>query len=68
MSLYSALNGTYSLGEIRMACEQMAEGDVMEIQNEIFVHPTPVGGELIAAVTGGIVPPLAVPPFSPPNS
>src|SRR6266571_1891642 len=50
-SLYSALNGKYNLGEIRMACERMAEGGVMEIRNEIFVHPTPLGEELIAAVT-----------------
>lgn len=66
-SLYSALNGKYNLGEIRLACESMAEGGVMEIKNEIFAHPTPLGEELIAVATGGHVPARAVPPFNPPN-
>jgi hypothetical protein len=66
-SLYSALNGKYSLGEIRMACEHMADGGAMEIKNEIFVHPTVLGEELIAAVSGGMVPQMAVPPFNPPG-
>lgn len=65
-SLYSALSGKYTLGQIRMACEKMAEGGVMEIKNEIFAQPTPLGEELIAAVTGGTVPALEVPPFNPP--
>ena len=64
-SLYSALNEEYTLGQIRMACERMAEGGVMEIKNEIFAHPTPLGEELIAAVTGGGVPLPEVPPFPP---
>lgn len=66
-SLYSALSGKYNLGEIQMACERMAEGGVMEIKNEIFAHPTPLGEELIAVVTGGTVPQWAVPPFNPPD-
>jgi hypothetical protein len=66
-SLYSALNGKYNLGEIRLACERMAEGGVMEIKNEIFAHPTPLGEELIAAVTGETEAPQAVPPFPPPR-
>lgn len=66
-SLYSALNGKYNLGEIRMACERMAEGGVMEIKNEIFAHPTLLGENLIATAIGGNVPPLAVPPFNPPD-
>ena len=66
-SLYSALKGKYTLGQIRIACEKMAEGGVMEIRNEIFVHPTPLGEELIAAVTGSTVPSLDVPPFNPPG-
>jgi hypothetical protein len=66
-SLYSALNGKYGLGEIRMACERMAEGGVMEIKNEIFAHPTPLGEELIAAASSGRVPAQAVPPFHPPE-
>jgi hypothetical protein len=67
-TLYSALNGKYNLGEIRMACESMAKGGAMEIKNEIFAHPTPLGEDLIAAVTGDTAPPLTVPPFNPPKS
>jgi len=66
-SLYSALNSRYSLGEIRMGCERMAEGGVMEIKNEIFAHPTPLGEELIAVAAGRSVPAQAVPPFHPPD-
>jgi hypothetical protein len=66
-SLYSALNGKYTLGQIKMACEKMAAGGVMEIKNEIFAHPTPLGEELIAAVAGGAIPPPEVPPFNPPD-
>ncbi len=66
-SLYSALNGKYNLGEIRLACERMAEGGVLEIKNEIFVHPTLLGEELIAAITGGLVPLAGVPAFTPPD-
>ena len=66
-SLYSALNGEYNLGEIKVACQRMAEGGVMEIKNEIFAYPTSLGEELIAGVTGGAVPSIAVPPFNPPD-
>jgi hypothetical protein len=65
-SLYSALDGKYTLGEIHLACEEMAKGGAIEIKNEIFANPTPLGEELIAAVTGGSIPPKGVPPFSPP--
>ncbi len=44
----------------------MAKGGAVEIKNEIFVQPTALGEELIAAVTGGEVAEVAVPPFSPP--
>ena len=66
-SLYSALNGTYTLGQIKVACEQMAQAGVMEIKHAIFATPTPSGEELIAAVTGGEpavdtgVPPFPIP-------
>ena len=66
-SLYSALDGKYTFGQIEMACENMAEGGVMEIKHTTFACPTPLGEELIAAVTGGpIAPGLEVPPFNPP--
>jgi hypothetical protein len=66
-SLYSALSGKYNLGEIRLACERMAEGGVLVIKNEIFAHPTPLGEELIAAITGGHVPLPDIPAFIPPG-
>ena len=64
-SLYSALDGKYDLGEIHLACERMAEAGVLEIKNEIFANLTPLGEELIAAITGGPVPSPNVPPFPP---
>jgi hypothetical protein len=67
-SLYSALNGKYTLGEIKLACEQMAQAGVMEIQHTIFAHPTETGEELIAAVVGGgPAPKFGVPPFPTPT-
>ncbi len=62
-SLYSALNGKYSLGEIKLACEEMAKAGVMEIQNTIFATPTQSGEQLIAAVTHGHPAKAGVPPF-----
>jgi hypothetical protein len=66
-SLYSALDGKYTLGQLRAACEEMAKGGAVAITHEIFVQPTPLGEELIAAITGGEVAQAAVPPFSPPR-
>ena len=66
-SLYSALDGRYTLGQIMKACENMAEGGVMEIKHEIFVCPTPLGEELITAITGIATPTLEVEPFPPPH-
>ncbi len=67
-SVYSALNGKYNLAEIRLACERMADGGVLKIKNEIFAHPTPLGEELIAAVTHGQIALPGVPAFvSPPS-
>lgn len=65
-SLYSALNGKYTLGEIKTACLEMEKGGVVTIRNQIFAHPTPIGEELIARVTGGQVAAPIVPPFNPP--
>jgi len=63
-SLYSAMNGKYSIGDIKLACDQMMHAGVMEIRNTIFATPTPMGEELIAAVTGGNPASKAsVPPF-----
>ena len=65
-SLYSALEGQYTLGQIMMACKNMADGKVMQIKRGIFACPTPLGEELIAAITGNPRPELEVPPFNPP--
>ena len=67
-SLYSALDGKYTLGEIQRACEELAKGGAMEIKHEIFANPTGLGEELIAAVAGRAVPPQDVPPFTPPSA
>jgi hypothetical protein len=68
-SLYSALNGKYNIGEIKLACEQMAHAGVMEIKHAIFATPTPKGEELIAAVTGrDPAPEPGVPAFPLPNN
>lgn len=64
-SLYSALDEKYALGQIKMACENMAEGGVMEINHDIFACPTPLGEELITAITGIAAPTLEVEPFPP---
>ena len=66
-SLYSALDGQYTLGEIRTACKEMEKGGVVTIKNQIFAQPTQVGEELIAKVTKGRVAEPQVPPFPPPN-
>ena len=65
-SLYSALERKYSLGQIKLACEEMAKGRAVEIKNEIFVCPTPLGEELIAALTGHQASVETVPRFNPP--
>lgn len=65
-SLYTALEGRYTLGEIKTACLEMAKGRVVTIKNEIFARPTELGEELIASITGGHVPEPQVPPFKPP--
>ncbi len=65
-SLHSALDGKYNLGEIRMACENMAAGGAMKIEHQVFANPTPLGEELIAAITRQpVAEPLSVPPFPP---
>jgi hypothetical protein len=43
----------YGVGEIQEACKQLAENGFIEIKNGIFAHPTDLGEQLIAVVTGG---------------
>jgi len=64
-SLYSGLSEKYTLAEIRVACEKMAAAEVLEIRNRIFVHPTQLGSELIAAITSGKSAEVTVPDFPP---
>ena len=42
----------YSLGEVQEACKQLESSGFIEIKNGIFAHPTELGEQLIAAVTG----------------
>lgn len=57
----------HSLGEIIRACEAMELGGAVQIKNRIFVHPTTVGEEIIAALTGNEpADMIAVPPFPQP--
>ena len=65
-SLYSLLDGKYSLTEIREACQQMEAGGAMEIRHQIFAHPTELGERIITKLTGKQPPTTSVPPFSPP--
>lgn len=65
-SLYSALEGKYNLGQIKTACENMAEVDLMVIRHSMFACPTALGEELIVAITGDPMPVPDVPPIKPP--
>ncbi len=51
-TLAARLSGNYSLGEIMQASEKMAGGGAVEIKNRMFVHPTPLGEDIIALLTG----------------
>jgi hypothetical protein len=42
----------FSLGEIREAIFQLASRGFIEIRNDIFAHPTDLGEQLIAIVSG----------------
>lgn len=55
----------YTLGEVREACENLVASGVVQIQNDIFAHPTDLGEELIASLTKQPIPEKAVPPFPP---
>jgi len=65
-SLYSVLYDKYNLAEIRIACDRMKKGGVLDIKNEIFAHPTQLGEELIGQLTQGTLAEDTVPQFSPP--
>ena len=65
-SIYSALDGKYTLTEIKLACQELELGKAVEQRNSIFVHPTGLGENLIAALTGTEADSLVVPKFAPP--
>ena len=64
-TVHAALKDRYSLGEIREACENMANGGVFVMRFSIFDVPTDLGEELILRVTGKEPASHRVPPFPP---
>jgi len=64
-SLFAAMDEKWQMAEIMKACEQMANAGVVAIKQRFFVHPTEVGEELIAQITGQMAPQLSVPEFPP---
>ena len=42
----------WAFGEIQEACKQLAASGFIEIKNGIFAHPTDLGEQLMAVVTG----------------
>jgi hypothetical protein len=65
-TIHAALHDAYELGEIREACAEMARKKAVEIRNGIFVHPTELGEELVAKLSGQVVAPVQVPAFPDP--
>jgi hypothetical protein len=49
----------FSLDDVQEACKRLADEGFIETKNQFFVHPTPLGERLIAAVTG--MPPASSP-------
>lgn len=58
----------WSFGDVEEACRQLAEQGFVDIRNGFFAHPTDLGEQLIAAVTGLTPAPVrgipALPAFS----
>jgi hypothetical protein len=66
-TLASRLSDKYSLGEIMQACEKMDHGGAVEIKNRMFVHPTDLGEEIVALLTGKRAGQVSVPEFPSPT-
>jgi hypothetical protein len=66
-TLAAHLSDKYSLGEIMQACEKMEHGGAVVIKNRIFVHPTPLGEEIVALVSGKTAGQERVPEFPSPT-
>lgn len=62
-SLYASLDNRYSLSQVRLVCERMAEAGVLELRHEIFVYPTELGTELVRQVAAESFAEAAVPEF-----
>ena len=59
-------NREWGFGEVQEACKLLADSGFVEIKNVFFVHPTELGEQLIAVVTGGSrASSLAVPQLPP---
>lgn len=66
-TLYAGLDGKYSLGDIRDACDRLAEGGAIVFRLRMFACPTRLGEAIIATLCGEHSRErTAVPPFSPP--
>ncbi|MGH7139497.1 MAG: hypothetical protein ACREHD_27440 [Pirellulales bacterium] len=64
-TLHAGLHEKYSLAEIDAACKELEKNSFVEIKHGVFVHPLEIGEELIAKLTGGMVPAELVPPLPP---
>ena len=64
-TIYEYLRDAHSFGEISEACRQLEKGGAVTIKNNVFVHPTDLGEDIIAALVGRHAATIAIPPFSP---
>jgi hypothetical protein len=64
-TLHAELHEKYSLGEVHAACKELEKNGFAEIKHGVFLHPTEMGEELIAKLTGGKVPREIVPSLPP---
>ena len=55
----------YNFGDVQNACGRLADRGFFEIRNGIFAHPTELGEQLIAAITGKPSAPVASVPELP---
>ncbi|QDT38474.1 hypothetical protein [Stratiformator vulcanicus] len=62
------LTEKYGFGEIQAAGVRLVDVGLAEIKHGVFLHPTGVGEEVIACITGSLAPTDLVPMLSPPPS
>jgi hypothetical protein len=53
----------FGIDEVILACQELERHGLVEIKNNIFVHPTPLGERLIAQIAGPQAPPVRVDPL-----